>query len=143
MREPGLRVSTIGRRRPACQRRTRFRRLQGGCDFAVEQARMSTEMPPVELRNRILVGYEKFLPWALNNIPEYRAWFRTMASGQCSIEQAQMMIAVELARKVQVLAKRVGDLELIAPRKMRFPDGSIRVYRAPEDLLPLEEAKAP
>lgn len=99
---------------------------------------MKTEIPKVVLKNKILVGWGEFLPWALNNVPEYRACFMTMAEGKCSIEQAMMLIGVLLIEKNHALAERVRDLEIIAPRKMRFPDGSIRVYRAPEHLLPLE-----
>jgi hypothetical protein len=43
---------------------------------------------------------------------------------------------VALANQKKQLHQKVCDLELIAPRKMRFPDGSIRIYRAPDHLLP-------
>jgi hypothetical protein len=45
-------------------------------------------------------------------------------------------LVIALANEKAALMKRVGELELIAPRKMRWPDGSVRVYRAPEHLLP-------
>ena len=43
---------------------------------------------------------------------------------------------IALANQKRDLEKRLRDLELIAPRKMRWPDGSVRIYRAPEHLLP-------
>lgn len=36
------------------------------------------------------------------------------------------------------LIKRIAELELIAPKKITMPDGSVMVYRAPAHLLPNE-----
>jgi hypothetical protein len=43
---------------------------------------------------------------------------------------------VTLANQKCELVKKVCDLELIAPKKIRLSDGSVRIYRAPEHLLP-------
>jgi hypothetical protein len=43
---------------------------------------------------------------------------------------------VALANEKEELIKKVMSLELIAPKKLRFPDGSILIYRAPESVIP-------
>lgn len=43
---------------------------------------------------------------------------------------------VALANEKEQLIEKVLSLELIAPKKLRFPDGSIRIYRAPSSVLP-------
>lgn len=45
-------------------------------------------------------------------------------------------LVVALANEKAALLKRVAEMELLVPRKMRFPDGSVRIYRAPDHLLP-------
>lgn len=51
------------------------------------------------------------------------------------------IIAV-LAREKADLMKRIVELELIAPKKITMPDGSVMVYRAPAHLLPNEKNPA-
>lgn len=43
-----------------------------------------------------------------------------------------------LAHEKAELIKRIAELELIAPKKITMPDGSVMVYRAPAHLLPNE-----
>ena len=45
------------------------------------------------------------------------------------------IIAV-LAWEKADLIKRIVELEMIAPKKITMPDGSVMVYRAPDHLLP-------
>ena len=52
------------------------------------------------------------------------------------------IIAV-LAREKADLIKRIVELELIAPKKITMPDGSVMVYRAPAHLLPNVDVVAP
>ena len=45
-------------------------------------------------------------------------------------------VIVQLAKEKADLFKRIAELELIAPRKIRKPDGTVLVYRAPHHLVP-------
>ena len=47
-------------------------------------------------------------------------------------------IIAALVREKVDLVKRIMELELIAPKKITMPDGSVVVYRAPAHLLPDE-----
>ena len=53
----------------------------------------------------------------------------------CGGSPLTAIIAV-MAREKSDLIKRIVELELIAPKKITMPDGSVRVYYAPEHLIP-------
>jgi hypothetical protein len=45
-------------------------------------------------------------------------------------------VIVELVAQRNSMVSRAMDLELIAPRKVRAPDGSVWIYRCPDHLIP-------
>ena len=46
-------------------------------------------------------------------------------------------IIVALAAEKEAAHKRVMELESIAPRKIKTPDGKVMIWRCPDELVPL------
>ena len=48
-------------------------------------------------------------------------------------------IILLLVKLKDQLLKDVKDLKLMAPKRIRMPDGSRRIWRCPEELIPVRE----
>lgn len=46
---------------------------------------------------------------------------------------------VALANEKEALVKRLMEMERIAPKKIKLPDGRVMIWRCPEDLVPLSK----
>ena len=72
------------------------------------------------------------------------------AASKCPIVAAMLkagetpdaIILILVKLKVQLL-KDVEDLTLMAPKRVRMPDGSLRIWRCPEELIPEREKGLP
>lgn len=102
---------------------------------------MSTNQKPPEVRcdeNGAIIGWIEFERWAVRNIPEWQHVMRLSSHGQVTHRTAIEMAAYLMTCCRADLLERLKQIELLVPRKMRFPDGSIRIYRCPDELVPLE-----
>lgn len=45
---------------------------------------------------------------------------------------------IQLAREKASLLQKLMELEAIAPRRIKLPDGKTVVYRVPENLIPIQ-----
>ena len=66
--------------------------------------------------------------WAQSNDATVNAMLRRNA---CHTE-----IIATLALEKADFIKRIVELEMITPRKIRMPDGSVMIYRVPDNLIP-------
>ena len=57
-------------------------------------------------------------------------------------ETPEGIILILVKLKAQLL-KDVEDLTLMAPKRIRMPDGSLRIWRCPEELIPEREKGLP
>ncbi len=48
-------------------------------------------------------------------------------------------IICALAHQQEVLGDRLMTAEMIAPRKYKFPDGQAKVWRCPDEMIPLTD----
>lgn len=64
---------------------------------------------------------------------------------QCILRNGGSMedVAVALAGERNAIIKRLETLESIAPKKTQLPDGTIMIWRCPDDLVPLSKQPIP
>lgn len=90
-----------------------------------------------------LDGWKSFEEWAVKNVPEWSQVNRATYDGRFSHEIGYRLLAYLMTAKAQELAAKVSSLSLIAPRRMKWADGIERIYRCPDELVPLEEPLYP
>jgi hypothetical protein len=56
-----------------------------------------------------------------------------MLAGGGSLESC----VIALANEKEALVKRLMELEAIAPKKIKRPDGTVMIWRCPDELVPL------
>ena len=57
---------------------------------------------------------------------------RMIQNGESSLEA----VIAQLVDDKKALEKRLMELEMIAPRKIRLPDGRVMIYSCPDELVP-------
>ena len=68
------------------------------------------------------------------------------AASKCPLVKAMLKIdttpdeiILMLAKLKNQLLQDVSNLKLMAPKRIRMPDGSLRIWRCPEELIPVQE----
>lgn len=95
----------------------------------METDKQTTENPPLDAATCSAFDWARYNDATVNMM-------------MCGGSSYRAIIAV-LARQKADLMKRIVELELIAPKKITMPDGSVMVYRAPAHLLPNVNVDAP
>lgn len=94
--------------------------------------------PEVDFVDGSITGWDEFEQWANANMPQWHCALQHVRGGRMSKEDALRMLAYLFTIDHLTISNRLADITLIAPKKMQFSDG-IRVYRCPDELIPLEK----
>ena len=89
-----------------------------------------------QLRNGRIVGYSGLVDYSCHNVPECYDFVGKNLGHNVSRQTLTEWLAVYYANRTIFLEERVKQLEQIAPKKIKGPDGQTYVWRCPDELIP-------